>query len=141
MEMNGRLSDRLVMYMPGTGRKYELGALTGIFYADTEETESRYCASSWWLEPFSEGPGPHAHEANEELFYVVEGMMTFQLGSELVDAPQGTFIRIPAGMTHDFSNRSTARAGVFNVFIPGGFEPRMTDIAKWYKETKRSSTQ
>lgn len=132
--MDSNLSNQLLTYMPGTGRKYELGPLTGIFYADTEETENRYCVSTWWLEPFSEGPGPHAHEANEELFYVVEGVMTFQLGSEFVDAPQGSFIRIPAEMTHDFMNRSATRAGVFNVFIPGGFEPQMEKIVKWYGE-------
>jgi len=73
MEMNVQRSDQLLMYLPGTGRTYEMGPLTGVFYADTDETDNRYCASTWWLDPLSEGPGPHAHEANEELFYVVEG--------------------------------------------------------------------
>ena len=39
-----------------------------------------------------------------------------------VDAPAGTFLRIPAGVTHDFENRSDAPATAFNFFIPGGFE-------------------
>jgi uncharacterized cupin superfamily protein len=93
------------------------------FLADGDETGDRYCVSEWWLDAGRTGPGPHEHEANEELFYVLEGTMTFQAGDDFVDAPQGTFLRIPAGVTHDFQNRSAARAGVLNVFIPGGFEP------------------
>ena len=32
----------------------------------------------------------------------------------------GTFLRIPAGVTHDFANRTSEAARAFNVFIPGG---------------------
>jgi hypothetical protein len=31
-------------------------------------------------------------------------------------------VRIPAGVTHDFANRTDAAATAFNVFVPGGFE-------------------
>jgi len=37
------------------------------------------------------GPGAHSHEANEELFYVIEGTMTFLVGDQQVDAAAGTF--------------------------------------------------
>lgn len=48
-------------------------------------------------------------------------------------APAGTFLRIPPGVTHDFINRTGERAGVLNVFIPGGFEERMPQIVAWYE--------
>jgi uncharacterized cupin superfamily protein len=38
------------------------------------------------VEPGRTGPGPHAHEANEELFYVLDGTMSFQVGEQVVDA-------------------------------------------------------
>ncbi len=41
-------------------------------------------------------------------------------------------MRIPAGVTHDFRNRSAERAGLFNVFIPGGFERNMPMIVDWF---------
>ena len=37
---------------------------------------------------------------------------------------------------HDFENRTDARAGLFNVFIPGGFEPKMPMIVKWFAENR-----
>jgi len=134
MENNDREREQAIVALPGSGRHYDMGAMSSIFYADDVETNNRYCVSEWWLEPLSDGPGPHSHESNEELFYVLEGVMTFLIGDERVDAPKGTFIRIPADTIHDFMNRTDARAGVFNVFIPGGFEEKMPGIVKWFED-------
>ena len=80
------------------------------------------CVSEWSVEPGAPGPGPHHHDANEELFLVTEGTMSFLVGDDWIDAPAGTFLRVPAGVTHDFENRTHEPATAFNVFIPGGFE-------------------
>jgi uncharacterized glyoxalase superfamily protein PhnB/quercetin dioxygenase-like cupin family protein len=117
-----------IILRAGDGRSYDAGPMHAVFKADGAETDDRYCVSEWWLEAGQPGPGPHSHEANEELFYVVEGTMSFLVGADWVEAPRGSFLRIPAGITHDFENRSDARAGVLNVFIPGGFEPHMPRI-------------
>lgn len=60
------------------------------------------------------------------------------VGVEYVDAESGTFVRIPAGVTHDFENRTTQRAGVLNVFIPGGFEDKMPTIVEWFRAQDKS---
>ena len=76
----------------------------------------------------------HSHEANVEIFYVLEGTMSFLAGERWVDAPRGSFLRIPAGTTHDFANRGSERAGALNVFIPGGFEPVMPRIVAYFED-------
>lgn len=111
-----------------------MGSMSSVFFADGVETNDRYTVSEWWLDPQSDGPGPHLHENNEEIFYVIEGVMTFLIGEELMEAPKGTFIRIPACTTHDFMNKSASRAGVLNVYIPGGFEEMMLKIVQWYED-------
>jgi mannose-6-phosphate isomerase-like protein (cupin superfamily) len=116
------MSHEPIILAPGAGRAYEIGPMRGVFKADGPETDDRYCVSEWSLEPGGPGPGPHHHEHNVELFVVTEGTMTFLVGEEWIDAPRGTFLRVPAGVTHDFQNRSGQRATAFNVFIPGGFE-------------------
>ncbi|MGC1164960.1 MAG: cupin domain-containing protein [Solirubrobacterales bacterium] len=123
-----------IVLAPGAGREYEMGAMRAVFKADGPETGDRYCVSEWWLEAGEPGPGAHSHEANEELFYVIEGTMSFLVGEQWVEAPRGSFLRIPAGMTHDFANRGTARAGALNVFVPGGFEPMMPRIVAYFEE-------
>jgi hypothetical protein len=40
---------------------------------------------------------------------------------------------VPANMLHDFENRTDARAGLLNVFIPGGFEDGMPAIVEWFR--------
>ncbi len=123
----------VIVLAPGKGRHYPCGPMQSIFLADAEETGDRYSVSLWALDPGKPGPGAHSHEANEELFYVIEGTMTFLVGDQLVDATAGTFLRIPAGVSHDFENRTVRPAGVLNVFIPGGFESSMPDIVEWYR--------
>ncbi len=107
---------------PAGGRRYAVGQMESRFLADGPECGDRYCVSEWWLEAGDSGPGAHAHAGNEELFYVLEGTMTFRVGDTWVPVEQGGFLRIPEGVVHDFRNDGGVRAGVLNVFIPGGFE-------------------
>ncbi len=59
-----------------------------------------------------------------------------RVGNEWITASRGTFFRIPAGVTHDFENRSGERAGLLNLFIPGGFEQNMPAIVDWFRQEK-----
>ena len=110
-----------------------MGRIRALFLADGTETGQRYSISQWWLEPHTKGPGAHAHD-EDDVFFVIEGTMSFLLGDRWVDAPRGSFVLAPGGTTHDFENRSDARAGVLNFSVPGGFEEEMPGIAQWFAE-------
>jgi mannose-6-phosphate isomerase-like protein (cupin superfamily) len=110
-----------------------MGRIGALFKADGVETETRYSISEWWLEPHTQGPGAHSHE-EDDVFFVIEGTMSFLLGDRWIDAPRGSFVLAPGGMTHDFENRSAIRAGVLNFSVPGGFEENMPAISKWFAE-------
>lgn len=127
------MTNEVIFLKPGEGREHQAGPMRAVFKADGDETRDEYCVSEWWLEAGDDGPGPHHHEANVELFYVIEGEMSFLAGDSWIDAPAGSFLRIPAGVTHDFRNRSDARAGALNVFIPGGFEQTMPRIVDYFE--------
>jgi mannose-6-phosphate isomerase-like protein (cupin superfamily) len=110
-----------------------MGRIASLFLADGDETGGRYSVSEWWLDPNTRGPGAHSHE-EDDLFFVIEGVMSILLGDRWVDAPQGSFVLAPAGLTHDFENRGAVRAGVLNFSVPGNFEPQMPGIVKWFAE-------
>lgn len=129
---NETLPTDVIVLPAGEGRTYTLGTMTAVFKADEGETGERYSVSEWWLEPNSTGPDAHFHEANDEVFYVLEGTATILAGEEWRELSKGAFIRIPAGVMHDFENRSTERAGLLNFFIPGGFERNMPAIVEWF---------
>lgn len=126
-------NDALVL-TEGQGRTYHCGSMTAIFKADENETSEKYSVSEWWLEPASDGPGAHLHEDNDEVFYVLEGTVSFLIGNAWIDAHKGTFIRIPSKTMHDFANRTNMKTGVLNFFIPGGFERNMPSIVQWFED-------
>lgn len=127
-------SNREPVYLaPGAGRAYPMGRIFALFKADGGETANRYSISEWWLEPHTQGPGAHSH-AEDDVFYVLEGTMSFYIGDHWVDAPKGAFVLVPGGTTHDFENRGDLRAGALNISAPGNFEPAMPDIAAWFLE-------
>ena len=121
---------RPIVLKPGGGRSYPMGRISAVFKADGDETGAAYSISEWWLEPHTQGPGAHSHD-EDDVFFVLEGTMSILVGDEWIDAPAGSFVLVPGGTTHDFENRSDARAGILN-FTPGEFESEMPGIADWF---------
>lgn len=128
-----------VFLPPGGGRSYPMGRILAVFKADGAESDNRYSISEWWLEPRTTGPGAHSHE-EDDVFYVLAGTMSFRVGDAWRDAQAGSFVLVPAGVTHDFENRGSVRCGVLNFSVPGGFEPDMPAIAEWFREHPAGDT-
>lgn len=130
------MTEHPIILPAGGGRVYECGPMRAVFKADGAETGDRYSVSEWTVSPHSAGPGPHSHAENEELFLITEGRMSVLVGDTWIDAERGAFLRIPAGVTHDFENRSDQPATLFNVFLPGGFEQMMPQIVAWFEKNR-----
>ena len=66
--------------------------------------------------PGSNVPPPHSHSANEELVYVLEGVLRYTVGSDTRDLQPGDSMATPRGVVHGFSNPHAvvARALVIN---------------------------
>ncbi|HTF94494.1 MAG TPA: cupin domain-containing protein [Cellvibrio sp.] len=122
-----------IFLKPGIGRMYSMGSMSAVFKADGDETAGCYSISEWWLEPYSKGPGAHKHD-EDDVFFVLEGTMSFLIGDEWVDAPKGSFVLAPGGVTHDFENRGAVRAGALNISALGNFEQHMPDIVSWFQQ-------
>jgi len=66
--------------------------------------------------PGSNVPPPHSHPNNEELVYVLEGVLRYTVGSETRDLRPGDTMATPRGEVHGFSNphSATARSLIMN---------------------------
>jgi quercetin dioxygenase-like cupin family protein len=53
-----------------------------------------------------EEPPSHTHETEDEMFYVLEGAITFRCGAEDFDLEKGGFIFLPHGIEHGYTIRS-----------------------------------
>jgi mannose-6-phosphate isomerase-like protein (cupin superfamily) len=122
---------KAVVLRPGEGRAYDMGRMSAVYKADGDETRSRYEVSEWSLDPHTHGPGAHSHE-NDDIFYVLEGTMTFLVGDAWMEAPRGSFVLVPGGMTHDFKNTGEVKAAMLNIGVPGGFEKGMPQVVAYF---------
>lgn len=130
---DNQASRRPVVLTAGEGRRYDMGPIQATFKSDGSETAGAYSISEWRLDPHTTGPGAHQHP-EDDVFYVTEGTMSVFVGDHWIDAPAGSFVLVPGGVTHDFENRSSEPAVFINVSQPGDFEQHMPGIVDWFHE-------
>jgi quercetin dioxygenase-like cupin family protein len=58
--------------------------------------------------PKSAGTPLHINTLEDENYYVVNGTLTFQVGEQTIEAPTGSFVRIPRGVVHTHWNATDA---------------------------------
>ena len=52
-----------------------------------------------------EEPPSHTHPTEDEMFYVLEGAITFRCGDAMFDLEKGGFVFLPAGIEHGYTIR------------------------------------
>jgi len=122
------MSDGTV-HLPGEGENYEMGASRFSLKATEGETGGAFFLSENTVEPGFQGPPLHVHHEMTDMFYVLEGTLTFQVGEETIEGPPGTFVCAPPETPHTFSNPSSEPVRFLNFSFPGGFERYMRDLA------------
>lgn len=70
------------------------------------------------------GPPLHIHEAQHDTFYVIDGVLTVQIGDEVIELKSGDFASVPPGVPHTFENtkKDQPPVTVCNVMTPGGLD-------------------
>ena len=73
---------------------------------------------------YGTGPGLHVHAAQEDTFYVLDGLLSVQLGNDIIELGPGDFGTAPPGVPHSFTNtRANRTCRVINLMTPGiGFD-------------------
>jgi quercetin dioxygenase-like cupin family protein len=74
------------------------------------------------------GPPPHVHSREDESFYILEGEMTFQIGTERLVAGVGTYAHLLAGVRHSFKNESGRLAKMLISVAPAGLEEMFLEV-------------
>jgi uncharacterized cupin superfamily protein len=106
---------------PGEGRKlwvlgqHQTHKLTGA------DTEGKLFV---WEErvPPQGGPPPHRHLAEDEIFYIISGEITFYSEQGSVQAGPGTLAQMLKGGLHTFKNTGDTEARLLVMTAPAGFE-------------------
>src|SRR5690242_8231494 len=80
-----------------------------------------------------EEPPMHTHPTEDEMFYVLEGDITFQCGENIFDLEKGGFIFLPAGIEHGYTIRGEEQVRLLVVTAPlrqkeGGWRGFVADL-------------
>jgi mannose-6-phosphate isomerase-like protein (cupin superfamily) len=114
---------------PGEGER--IGGPSAVTIKATgEETSGSLYLGEGVFEPGFPGPPPHYHERLHDMFYVLEGTLTVRLGDEQAELGAGSFVCVPPGVVHTFSNQSAAPVRLLNFNTPAGWENYMRDLAE-----------
>ncbi len=71
----------------------------------------------------------HAHTREDEYSFVLEGVVTLQMGDEVIRATEGTLVLKPRGIPHSFWNETDAPARLLEIISPAGFEKYFQELA------------
>ncbi len=107
---------------PGEGEAIE-GPVGGplTFKARARQTGGSLTAFENVIPP-GEGPPLHRHRDEDEFWYVIEGELRFRLGDDDDHAPQGSFVFVPRGVEHAFTNPGSEPVRMLVGFTPAGME-------------------
>ena len=69
----------------------------------------------------------HRHRSMAEIFYILEGEVSFVFEDRSVVAPAGATITVPADTRHEVTSLAGAR--LVTIFTPGGFDRYLAELA------------
>ena len=118
--MAAHMRPEAVVVKPGEGLR-----VGNVEFLALSEHTPRFNLSIITMAPGRHGPPAHVHHGEDDAFLVLDGELTFVLGSEEVAAPAGTFVLVPPEVEHTFENRTDTPVRILNVHAPAGFDLRL----------------
>ncbi|QNF31914.1 cupin domain-containing protein [Adhaeribacter swui] len=95
-----------------------------------EQTAGTYAVIEMKVPPQG-GPGPHAHAAIQETFYVLEGEVVFKSETQTYTAKPGSVITIPkGGAIHAFKNQTAQIVRLLCLVNPAGLDKFFQEIGQ-----------
>ena len=114
---------------PGEGKTFPVGDSRITIKVRTDDTGQKYEIIEATLPAGFDSP-PHVHQRMEQAFYVLEGEVEFKLDEQAVRARAGGLVRVPAGVSHAFSNRTRAWGKMLQVHTGGALEQMFEELAR-----------
>ena len=111
---------------PGEGPAFDWSQDRIVIKAPLDLSDGRVTVAEDSLKPGFHLPA-HRHRSMTEIFYILEGEVTFTFEDEILTATPGTTVSVPAGVSHDVACPLGGR--LLTIFSPGGFERYLAELA------------
>ncbi len=87
------------------------------------------------LPPRTPGPSRHVHTLEDEAAYVIDGVLTAEVGTQRFDVGAGAFLWMPRGLPHTFANLGDEPARGLGLINPSGFEHFFAEVSEYVAST------
>lgn len=111
---------------PGGGDDYDWSQDHVFVKAPRELSQGRVTLVEDTLKPGFTLPRHH-HRSMVEIFYMLDGAVTFTFDDEQLDATTGSTMIVPPGVWHHVASPAGAR--LLTLFTPGGFDHYLAELA------------
>ena len=91
------------------------------------ETNGAFAMFEAYVPP-GNGPPPHVHHREDEMFYVIEGEFEFNVAGESKRLGAGDFLLGRRGVPHNFTNIGSSPGRMLITVTPAGFEGFFAEI-------------
>ncbi|HZC51410.1 MAG TPA: cupin domain-containing protein [Mycobacterium sp.] len=81
--------------------------------------------------PRGSGPARHVHSREDEAIFIIEGVLTVEVGPDRYEAGPGTLTWLPRGVPHAFGNLGDEPVWAFGVITPSGLEGMFSEIGAY----------
>ncbi len=125
---------------PFTASSTVLAAVTGscsftagtpFFRFASGQTDGLLALAEVRLPPLTAGPNLHVHGNEDEMFFVLGGVMTVQVDDQLHEVAVSGLPGGPPGIPHAFANRAAEPLHIMIMWIPGGAEGLFQEMSEY----------
>jgi quercetin dioxygenase-like cupin family protein len=126
--------DRPYALHQGEGHSYELGVKFTVKASETQPGSG--AALLEYSTRKGEEPPDHSHPSEDEMFYVLEGAITFRCGGQSFELEKGGFMFLPRGMEHGYTIKNDQAVRLLVITSPvrdgttGGWGGFVADMEK-----------
>jgi mannose-6-phosphate isomerase-like protein (cupin superfamily) len=121
---------KMLILGPGQGTEFRIGADRFRTKGDANQRPAAFSVIEYEGSPGVPGPPPHVHRSFEEVWFLLEGEVTFVTESKEVAVGPGTYVRVPPGVPHTFRVSGTRPARWIGIFSPGKYVGLVEELGK-----------
>ena len=108
-----------------------------VFKFDKSQTSGHLGASETIIQPGELGAPPHLHQNIDEICRVLEGSVFIMTGDAVTEVKAGGWHLRPKGVVHTFWNSGSVPAKTIDIYVPGGHEEYLKDLASLFDNGNR----
>jgi quercetin dioxygenase-like cupin family protein len=114
---------------PGEGDVLQFSPTELLIWKATLDSTQAFDQLTLTAQPGHVGAPEHVHSGVEECFYVLDGAFRFKVADSIVVAEPGTFLFVPRGVAHTWTNALDVASTMLLTFVPGGMKAFFTEAA------------